>query len=348
MDEGLRELERRLRANPGDEELFARAVAARARAGVTSGLAWPPEAGTRLGPWRIVDIVGGFQADDRSGRARVAQHAERAAQATLRLARVEPDPERDARAMLVASLVRDWDPDLAALWGQEGEVEWAVEILWGDPGWLDWRWPDSARPLASPRQAVETGLELARALIRLRGVGLPSTWVTPCELVRARSGKVGLCWDPPVFSPRRTPEEYHAPRPGRRMGLLPGNPMYASPEVVGCTELGAPESMDIHAVGAMLHEALCGRAPVPGYSTTIELVRNILERPAPPLLERRPDLDPQLAGLVDLCLTRDPTRRWPATAQALAEELERWLRGEPLRLPRQGALGRLWSGLRGR
>lgn len=342
MDRELRELLRRLRAAPGDEELLERAVAARARGGAPSGgLAWPPGPGTQLGPWRITSDE--CWSDERHGNAPVARHEGRAVEATLKLARVEPEPMRDARAAVVADLVRDGDPDLAASWGQEGEVEWAVEVLWGDPGWLEWGWPGARGGPVAPRAAVGLGLELARGLWRLRRVGLPCTWVTPNEVLRAPSGKIGLCFHPPRFSPRLMPEEYvdldHPPRRSR-VGTLPGNPLYAPPEVASGRERGAPPSLDVHAVGALLHTALSGRPPVLGHQTVSELLSH-LERPAPPLLERCPDLDPQLACLVDLCLTRDPARRWPTSIEGVIEELERWLRSEPLRLPRAGALRRL-------
>jgi tetratricopeptide (TPR) repeat protein len=113
-----------------------------------------------------------------------------------------------------------------------------------------------------------------------------------------------------------------------RTGAILGTPAYMAPEqAVGRREQGP--GVDIWSLGVMLYECLTGRLPFQGSSVlhTLELVRR--EDPvAPSRIDARIPRD--LENIVLRCLEKDPARRYPSAA-ALAEDLQRWLAGEPVR-----------------
>ncbi|WP_165234154.1 WD40 repeat domain-containing serine/threonine protein kinase [Aquisphaera insulae] len=119
-----------------------------------------------------------------------------------------------------------------------------------------------------------------------------------------------------------------------------GSPSYMAPEqALGKTrEVGPPA--DIHALGAILYELIVGRPPFRGASAleTIEQVRSV--EPVPP---RRlvPGLPRDIETIVMTCLQKQPARRY-ATADALAEDLRRFLADEPIAARPVGTLERAW------
>ena len=106
-----------------------------------------------------------------------------------------------------------------------------------------------------------------------------------------------------------------------RSGALVGTPAFMAPEqVLG----GACDARtDVHGLGATLHFVLTGRPPFAAASLG-ELLQAVAEREPPPVAGDR-----DLAVVVATCLAKDPARRY-ATAAALADDLDRWLRHEPI------------------
>lgn len=88
-------------------------------------------------------------------------------------------------------------------------------------------------------------------------------------------------------------------------GQIVGTMAYMSPERVA----GAPASVadDLYAVGVMAHEALSGRRPFP-QENPASLVRAILDDPPPPIEVVRPDVDADLAAVINRAMTRNGTR----------------------------------------
>ncbi len=104
-------------------------------------------------------------------------------------------------------------------------------------------------------------------------------------------------------------------------GAVVGTPAYMSPEQARGEATDARS--DVYSLGATLYELLAGRPPFEGPQVYEVLLRVIGVEPRPP------GGDADLDTVVLKCLEKEPGRRY-ATAQALAEDLTRWLDREPI------------------
>ncbi len=111
-------------------------------------------------------------------------------------------------------------------------------------------------------------------------------------------------------------------------GSILGTPSYMAPEqAYGSTHEIGPLS-DVYALGAILYELLVGRTPFKGATVweVIELVRRA--EPTPPS-ELQPGIPRDLETICLKCLQKDPARRY-GSAQALADDIQRYLNNEPI------------------
>jgi ABC-type phosphate/phosphonate transport system substrate-binding protein/tRNA A-37 threonylcarbamoyl transferase component Bud32 len=118
---------------------------------------------------------------------------------------------------------------------------------------------------------------------------------------------------------------------------LLGTPCYMSPEQAAGKPLSP--TADIYSLGVIFYELLTGRCPFTA-ERPVEILRKVMEEEPPPPALFNPSVDRDLATICLKCLDKNPTRRY-ASAGALAEDLERWQRHEPIRARPAGAVFRL-------
>jgi len=117
-----------------------------------------------------------------------------------------------------------------------------------------------------------------------------------------------------------------------------GTPSYMAPEQALSNNSQLTSATDVYGLGAVLYHLLSGHPPFAG-GTTYETIRLLLEtEPRQPRLWN-PKIDRDLSTICLKCLEKDSRRRYPS-ALALAEDLDRWLRHEPIRARRTGIFGR--------
>ncbi|HEY4594617.1 MAG TPA: serine/threonine-protein kinase, partial [Thermoanaerobaculia bacterium] len=127
-----------------------------------------------------------------------------------------------------------------------------------------------------------------------------------------------------------------------RTGMISGTPAYISPEAAQGSALD--RRTDVYSLGVVLYELLAGEPPFTGGNLARVLVRLVQEDPRP-LRQAVPAIPEDLETIVAKCLEKDPTRRYES-ARELAEDLDRFLDGEPIRARPAGWLYRAGKRLR--
>jgi len=123
-----------------------------------------------------------------------------------------------------------------------------------------------------------------------------------------------------------------------------GTPGYIAPELArGPTVRSGPAS-DIYSLGAILFDLLAGRPPFLG-EHALAVVSQAVEKPAPPLRSLVPSIDRDLETICARCLDRDPAARY-SSADALADDLERWIQGESILARPISPLAKIWRSAR--
>jgi len=117
-----------------------------------------------------------------------------------------------------------------------------------------------------------------------------------------------------------------------------GTPSYMAPEQALGNNSQLTSATDVYGLGAVLYHLLSGHPPFAG-GTTYETIRLLLETEPRQLRLWNPKIDRDLSTICLKCLEKNPQHRYPS-ALALAEDLERWLKHQPIRARHTGVFGR--------
>ncbi|MCA8920479.1 MAG: protein kinase [Planctomycetes bacterium] len=121
-------------------------------------------------------------------------------------------------------------------------------------------------------------------------------------------------------------------------GNVMGTPAYMPPEQAGGETDLIDRRSDVYSLGATLYHALTGEAPFGG-QTLANVLTAVLTREVVPPSKKVKGVDADLETICMTCLEKEQDARYP-TAQALADDLARYLADEPIEARPTGALGR--------
>jgi tetratricopeptide (TPR) repeat protein/predicted Ser/Thr protein kinase len=188
---------------------------------------------------------------------------------------------------------------------------------------IEGRTLDDAVRDAPPEFAVRLVAEAARAVHAAHRMGLIHRDLKPANIMVADDA------DGPArpyvldFGLAR----YHDAPGMTQTGQILGTPSYMAPEQARGERL-VDRRADVWALGAILYEALTGQRPFEADSTVQVLMRILDDEPAS-VRRLVPSLPMDLATIVHTCLEKNPDDRY-TSAGDLADDLDRWLAGEPI------------------
>jgi tetratricopeptide (TPR) repeat protein len=196
----------------------------------------------------------------------------------------------------------------------------ALELLEG--GRLADRLAGTPQPA---RQAAELMVTLARAIHAAHQAGIVHRDLKPSNVLFDRDGTPKIV----DFGLAKRLEQ----EDGQTLsGQIVGTPSYMAPEQAQGRIKEVGPAADVYALGAILYELLTGRPPFKATTSMQTVMQVINDDPVPPsrLLPRVPR---DLETICLKCLAKEPSRRY-AGAQALADDLERYLSNQPIRARR--------------
>ena len=111
-------------------------------------------------------------------------------------------------------------------------------------------------------------------------------------------------------------------------GQFLGTPLYVSPEQARRTKISVDHRTDVYSLGATMYESLCGEPPFRGRDHE-DTLSQIIDRETPSLCARESRTPKDLETVVLKCLRKDAGERY-GTAEALGQDLRRFVRGDPV------------------
>ncbi len=185
------------------------------------------------------------------------------------------------------------------------------------------------------RQAVELIVKVARTVQYAHEHGILHRDIKPGNILLDQKGEPHLT----DFGLARLIETESTVT--RTMEVL-GTPSYMAPEQAVGNNDAVSSVTDVYGLGAVLYQLLTAQPPFAG-GTTYETIKLLLDtEPRQPRL-LNPKIDRDLSTICLKCIEKDSKRRY-SSALALAEDLERWLKHEPILARRIGILtrGKKW------
>ncbi len=197
----------------------------------------------------------------------------------------------------------------------EGKPYFTMDLI--DGGSLD----ELRDTIRDPRWYARVMAGVARGLHAAHQRGLAHRDVKPANILMAGETPCltdfGLARELSSVGPRLT-----------ATGEVLGTPHYMAPEQASSRGFD-PAKGDQYSVGAVLYDLLCGRPPHDGDSP-VAVMMSLTTRPHTPVRILAPHVPSDLASIIEQAMALDPALRYP-DCSALAQDLERFVDGEPVR-----------------
>ena len=123
-------------------------------------------------------------------------------------------------------------------------------------------------------------------------------------------------------------------------GDIIGTPSYMPPEQATGQAAEIGPAGDVYSLGAILYCLVTGHPPFQA-ANVLDTLEQVVQREPVPLHQLNPAIDRDVDTIALRCLQKDPARRY-ASAAELADELRRYLSGEPIHARPVGAVERMW------
>ncbi len=177
--------------------------------------------------------------------------------------------------------------------------------------------------VVAPRHAAELICKVSGAIAYAHAQGVIHRDLKPGNIMIDRRGEV-LVTD--FGLAMRLGEDDHLTHTGDVMGT----PAYMAPEQARGETQRVGAAADVYALGSLMYHMLTGRAPFQAASRH-ETIRQVIEEDLVPPRRLNPAVDRQLDLICCTALQKEPRHRFPS-AQAMGDDLDRYLRGEPIRV----------------
>jgi serine/threonine protein kinase len=237
----------------------------------------------------------------------------------MMLAGGHASPETRARFRAEAEAVaRLQHPNVVQIYEvgeQEGLPYFALEFCPG--GSLAGKASGTSLP---PRQAAELVQTLARAMHSAHGAKIIHRDLKPANVLFTTDGQPKIT----DFGLAKMLDESGQ----TQSGTILGTPSYMAPEQAGGKSKDMSPAADTYSLGAILYELLTGRPPFQASTPLDTMLQVISEDPVPPR-HLQPKLPRDLETICLKCLAKNPGARY-ASAEALADDLHRYLCGAPI------------------
>ncbi len=212
---------------------------------------------------------------------------------------------------------------------QEGQSYFSMKLIEG--GSVDQQVPEL---VSRPRDGAALMVRLARAVHFAHERGVLHRDLKPANVLLDRDGT-------PYVADFGLAKRIDSDGGLTRTGAVLGTPSYMPPEQAR-SERQVTTAADVYSLGAMLYEFLSGRPPFRA-GTVVDTILEVIEKTPEHPRSINPEADRDLSAIALKCLAKAPEQRYESAA-ALADDLERWLNGEPTqaRPPSLGGRARRW------
>jgi WD40 repeat protein len=195
------------------------------------------------------------------------------------------------------------------------------------------------RLLDDPRSAVRLGIPIAQAVHHAHQHGILHRDLKPANILLDADGR-------PYVSDFGLARPIDGDSTLTQQGSVVGTPSYMAPEQASAGPGNVTVAADVYGLGAILYALFTGQPPFKGH-TPVETLRQVIDHEPPSPRAINSKIDRDLEAICLKSLDKEPKRRY-SSASALAEDLERWLAGKPIRARRIGRTERVWKWARRR